>query len=386
MPDRVNSSLLITNDFPPTVSGIGTVFYNLFRLQPKESFSILCPQDRGYENFDRKDNMSVIRVRIPSGESIISKVIKTLSNLIYIFIYAIRPKVKKLHCGQILSNGIAGFLCKKILKIPYVIWVYGSETIRFGNTGYLSFIMKKILSSAELIIVNSSFTQEEYIRFGADKEKLFKITPGVDTVLFRPTDKPVNLMKKYNLYGKTVLLTVARLDERKGQDMIIETLYLLKKEYANIVYLIVGKGREEKRLRQMVHDKGLQDSVIFTGYVPDEDIPDYYNLCDIFVLPNRETENASLKGDYEGFGTVFLEANACGKPVIGGMSGGVRDAIEQGITGFLVNPRSIEEVKEAVKSLICDPQRRLQMGLAGRLRAEKYFDWKIISKKLEKIL
>lgn len=386
MHDRVNSSLLITNDFPPTVSGIGTVFYNLFRLQPKESFSILCPQDEGYDNFDRKDNMSVIRVKMPTGESKISKVIKTIANLLYIFIYAIRPKVKKLHCGQILSNGIAGFLCKKILKMPYVLWVYGSETIRFGNSGYLAFIMKKILASAELIIVNSSFTQEEFIRFGADKEKLFKITPGVDTVLFRPMDKPHNLMKKYNLYGKTVLLTVARLDERKGQDIIIETLYLMKKEYSNIVYVIVGKGREEKRLRRLVDDRELQDSVIFAGYVPDEDIPDYYNLCDIFVLPNRETENASLKGDYEGFGTVFLEANACGKPVIGGMSGGVSDAIEHGVTGLLVNPRSIDDVKEAVKSLISDPQKRHRIGTAGRLRTEKDFDWKIIAKQLERVL
>ncbi len=386
MSKRINSSLLITNDFPPTVSGIGTVFYNLFRLQPKERFSILCPRDKGYENFDRKDNMSVIRARVPSGESKISKVIKTMANLLYILIYAINNKVKKLHCGQILSNGTAGLLCKKLFKKPYVLWVYGSETVRFGDSGFLAFIMKKVLSSAELIIANSGFTRDEYVRFGADKEKLFIITPGVDTTLFRPEEKPAGLMKKYNLYGKTVLLTVARLDERKGQDMIIEAVYLLKKEYPDIAYVIVGKGREEERFQQMVQERELQDSVIFAGYVPDEELPDYYNLCDIFVLPNRETENTSLKGDYEGFGTVFLEANACGKPVIGGMSGGVSDAIDDGVTGILVNPRSIEDVTSALENLLSDPHKRDQMGTAGRLRAEKDFDWKILTKKLEKIL
>jgi phosphatidylinositol alpha-1,6-mannosyltransferase len=323
---------------------------------------------------------------MPSGESKISKALKTIANFFYILFYVIRFKVKKLHCGQILSNGTAGFICKKLLNIPYVLWVYGSETIRFGNSGFLASIMKTVLSSAELIIVNSSFTGEEYVRFGADKEKMLRITPGVDTDLFRPTEKPADLIKKYNLYGKTVLLTVARLDERKGQDTIIETVYLLKKEYPNLVYLIVGKGREEQNLRKMVHDRELADSVLFAGYVPDEELPAYYNLCDIFVLPNRETENTALKGDYEGFGTVFLEANACGKPVIGGISGGVSDAIENGVTGMLVNPRSIEEVVAAVKSFISDPQRRDTLGTAGRLRAEKDFDWKIIAKKLERVL
>ena len=281
---------------------------------------------------------------------------------------------------------MAGFLCKKILRIPYIVWVYGSETIRFGGSEFLSSLMRKVLASAELVVVNSSFTENEYLRFGVDKIKILKITPGVNTELYKPAGKPNYLIDKYNLYGKTVLLTVGRLDERKGHDTVIEALCQLKKECPTIVYLIVGKGREEQRLRTIVDRKGLRDNVIFAGYVTDEELPDYYNLCDIFILPNRETESSALKGDYEGFGTVFLEANACCKPVIGGLSGGVRDAIDEGVTGFLVDPRSVEGIAVVVKNLVLDTDAGKRIGNAGRLRVEQEFDWLILATRLERIL
>ncbi len=379
-------SLLVTNDFPPIVSGISTVFYQLFKLQKEERFFILAPRVEGCEEFDAQVKLPVIRVKLPVGESQISKVIKTVLNFLYIVYYVQKLKIKKIHCGQILSNGLAGFFCKRIFNIPYIVWVYGSETIRFGDKKYLAFLIKKILSSAKLIIANSNFTKQEYYRFGVGKNKIFIITPGVDTQVFRPTEKQKKLIQKYHLKGKFVLLTIARLDERKGHDAVIKALNILKKEYPKIIYLIVGKGREEEKLQRLVRTYCLENEVLFAGYVSDEDLPSYYNLGDLFILPNRKTENSALKGDYEGFGIVFIEASACGKAVIGGSFGGVSDAVKAGETGILVNGQSSDQIVSAIKTLVSDTKKRNQMGATGRLRAEREFDWKILSRKLEKIL
>jgi phosphatidylinositol alpha-1,6-mannosyltransferase len=126
--------------------------------------------------------------------------------------------------------------------------------------------------------------------------------------------------------------------------------------------------------------------VIFVGYVHDDQLPKYYNLCDIFVLPNRVTVKSALKGDYEGFGIVFLEASACGKPVIGGRSGGVTDAILDGLTGYLVDPLSSEDIASVIKRLIDDHALREKMGDAGRDWVVKNFDWKVLMKRFEEIL
>jgi len=379
-------SLLVTNDYPPVVSGIGTVFYNLFRFQNKEKFFILCPWEARGEEFDRKEGMSVIRVKIPTGESVFAKVSKTLLNLVAIFFYVHKLKIGKLHCGQILSNGIAGLLVKIIFRIPYIVWVYGSETIRFGESKLLVFLMQRILSAAELIVANSSFTEDEYLRFGVDRKRLMVITPGVDTSFFVPALKSEELVRKFTLQGKQVLCTIARLDERKGHDMVIKAMSVLRKEFPDLVYLIVGRGREKERLRRIATAENVGDVVFFAGYVADEELPDYYNLGDIFILPNRETRNTALKGDYEGFGTVFLEANACGKPVIGGRSGGVGDAIEEQVTGMLVDPDSLDDIVETVRDLLINNDKMRTMGEAGRSRAVERFDWKILATNLNKIL
>ncbi|MBI5233958.1 MAG: glycosyltransferase [Deltaproteobacteria bacterium] len=378
--------MLVTNDYPPIVSGIGTYFYNLFRYQPTDRFFILSPRAKGCGDFDRKTGLPVIRRNISTGESKISKALKTAENIFYVFWYAVRLGTTKVHCGQILSNGVAGLLCKKLLGIPYVVWVYGSETVRFGDSRFLAAIMRRILASAELVVVISRATEAEFLRFGAAKEKVRMITPGVDTAFFQPRDKSPRLLEKYKLHDKLVLLTVARLDERKGHDMVINAISSLRGKHPEIIYLIVGKGREEQRLRRLVEDKGLREHVIFAGYVPDEELPDYYNLCDIFVLPNRETVDSAQKGDYEGFGIVFLEASSCEKPVIGGLSGGVEDAVADNVTGILVPPTSQKDILVAIKGLIEDVPKRTQMGIEGRRRAVNEFDWKIIAERLGSIL
>jgi phosphatidylinositol alpha-1,6-mannosyltransferase len=134
--------------------------------------------------------------------------------------------------------------------------------------------------------------------------------------------------------------------------------------------VIAGDGEERARLERLVAEHGVEDRVFFAGTVPNADLPAYYAACDVFLLPNRVDD-----GDIEGFGIVFLEAAATGKPVIGGNSGGVPEAVERNVTGLLIDGSDVGEVAAAIHELATSEERRSRMGLAGRVRAHGCFSW-----------
>jgi len=380
-------SLLITNDFPPIVSGISTVFYQIWKRLSPDRIMILAPTVPGCDEFDKKEPFHIIRKKIPTGESGKDKLLKMVLNIFYTLYYTRKYNIGKLHCGQILSVGPAGLVCKKLFGVKYNVYVYGSETLRFGNSRMMSWLMKKVIEEAEELVPNSEFTMHEYERWGISQEKMVTIVPGVDIVFFHPEGKSRYLVEKHRLQDKQVIMTVGRLDERKGHDMVIRAVSHVVKQFPNVVYMIVGKGREEQRLKKLADNLKLQDLVVFAGFVADESLPDYYNLCDVFVLPNRETESHDqLKGDYEGFGVVFLEASACGKPVIAGKSGGSCEAVVDGVTGLMVDPRSESEIAHAIERILADKNFANRLGMAGRNRAEKEFDWQHITQIMKNIL
>ncbi|MCZ6677026.1 MAG: glycosyltransferase family 4 protein [Candidatus Poribacteria bacterium] len=380
-------SLLITNDFPPIVSGISTYFYQIWRHLAPERSIILAPKTAGDEAFDQNCRLRIWRRWLPIGESKWQKIAKTLILAAEVYCDVRCYDIRKLHCGQVLSSGLAGLVCKKLLGMPYAVYVYGSETIRFGGSRLFIALIQRILDEADEVIPNSEFTAQEFLQLAVRGDNFVKITPGVDTKEFAPAPKPQNLIDKYNLDGKSVLLTVSRLDERKGHAKVLEALPIILERFSDISYIIVGKGRELTNLQQVVKKLELEGHVHFAGFVPDEELVDYYNLCDIFVLPNKETEDhKELQGDYEGFGIVFLEAGACCKPVIAGRSGGVEDAVIDGKTGILVNPHAAKEIADAVTRLLEAPRWAEQIGKFARRRTETTFDWRIIAKSLERIL
>ena len=381
------TALLVTNDFPPIISGISTVFYHVWKRLPRNKIMVLAPWTSGCDAFDKKESIPIIRKKIPVDESGKSKIIKMLLNVCYALYYARRYHINKLHCGQIISVGPAGLLGKKLLGVKYSVSVYGSETARFGKNRLTAWLMRKVIQEAEELITNSECTSREFERWGIRREKIVKIVPGVDTTLFCPQKKPPYLVEKYGLRGKQVVLTVGRLDERKGHDMVMRAVRLLTERLPQLTYVIVGNGREEQRLKDLAKDLGINERIIFAGFVTDEALPDYYRLCDVFALPNRETEdNEQMRGDYEGFGIVFLEAGACGKPVIAGKSGGSGEAVVDGVTGLLVDPKSDRKIAHAIERILTDDAFAGQLGTNGRRRTEKEFDWQYAAEIMERIL
>jgi phosphatidylinositol alpha-1,6-mannosyltransferase len=170
------------------------------------------------------------------------------------------------------------------------------------------------------------------------------------------------LRAKHGIGGSApVIITIARVLPRKGQDMVIRALPIVKKEFPDAVYLIVGEGRFKKKFGELAGELGVGDSVIFTGGVAHTDIIDYLDLSDVFVMPSREWDNK-----VEGLPNALLEASARAKPVIAASLGGSAEAVRDGITGILVDPESVTEIAAAAVSLLKDPLKADLMGKNGR--------------------
>ena len=380
----MRSSLLIANDFPPVTSGIATVFARTWELLPPHRARVASPRMPGDEVFDAGYPIPVRRIPLPLGEGSLSKVVKTILTTIWTLASASCNPPARIHCGQVFSSGLAGWLCRRLFAIPYVVWVYGSETARLARGGLSAGLMARVLRDAQWIVTNSEATSDEFRAFGVTNSKIRRIYPGVDPVGFRPMPKDPAWIRRLDLDNRRVVLTLARLDRRKGHDKVLEALALLGDD--RIVYLIAGTGREEDRLRRLAAELGLEDQVRFLGFVPDSDLPTVYGLCDLFVMPNRVTEETRLEGDIEGFGITFIEAGACGKPAIAGRSGGATEAVIDGETGILVDPHAAREIAAAIRKLLDDAELAGRMGRRARQRAKAEFDWRILARQVEEIL
>ena len=241
-----------------------------------------------------------------------------------------------------LNFTVVAYWLKKILGIPYWTVAHGIEAWNIKNAN-----LQKALHNAELILAVSSYTRERLITEQNLNPSQIRILPNTfDADNFKIAPKPDYLLKKYNLAPKQpVILTVSRLssqEQYKGYDKIINILNNIKKTIPNIHYLLVGKGDDSYRIQQHIEALGLQNHVTLTGFIPDAELCDHYNLCDVFAMPSKG----------EGFGIVYLEAMACGKPVLAGNQDGAIDALYNGQLGVLVNPDDCNEIAKTIVQII----------------------------------
>ena len=378
-----SKSLLITADYPPIVSGISTVFYNIWKHLSQDRLLILAPRTKDCFEFDSKNRIRVLRRYFSLGDNVLRRMLRSI--LLYIYTKQIVKKenINLLVCGQPMIIGFIGLVFKKQFKIPYHVWVYGGEILKFKGNKILLGMLRVILNNADKIISNSSFTAQVFRDLNIDVAKIVIVSPAVDIEQFRPGIDISDLVREYDLEKKKTIMTVGRLVPRKGNDTIIKCLKRVIEKIPNVVYLIIGEGPNKQNLEVLVKELGLRENVIFAGYVSDEDLPKYYNLCDLYVLPNRET------GDFdtiEGFGITFVEAGACGKPVIGGRSGGTSDSILHGVTGVLVEPQDEEMLVNRIIELLVNHELANRLGSQGRERVFEKFRWEVSSGIVENLM
>ena len=212
------------------------------------------------------------------------------------------------------------------------------------------------MQDADLIITNSEFTRSFVASAGVAVTHR-AIRPGADPARFRPGLPGGELLERLGVSGRPTLLTVSRIvkaNRYKGHDVVLRALPEVIRAVPNVAYVIAGDGDDVDYLRRLASECGVHNNVMFAGRVSDDELPLLYNACDAFIMCSREdrTQRGILA---EGFGIALLEASACGKPVIAGRSGGMADAVQDGVTGLLVNPVNIAEVAAAMINASCEP-------------------------------
>lgn len=364
-------SLLITSTFPPRVGGRELYLHSIFSRFPGGEVVVVTPREGDFESFDSQSPHKIIRIDQDSLMWFLRGRRGRLRLSAFLSSLCVRERIDVVHCGVALPDGMSGWLLKRVLGRPYIVYTYAKEITESPSMERLHHDRRRALQEADRVVTISQYTRGELIRLGVDPARIVMIYPGVDATRFQPDGEARQRIRaRHDLDDRPVLLTVARLIPRKGHDQVIEAMPLILQQVPEVAYLIVGSGPAEEHLRTLAQSRGVAERVIFAGAVSDEDLPAYYNAADLFLMPNREEG-----GDVEGFGIVFLEANACGKPVIGGRSGGAVDAVTDGETGYLVAPYSSEAIAEAVVRLLTDSALARRMGERGRERVQREFSW-----------
>jgi phosphatidylinositol alpha-1,6-mannosyltransferase len=245
--------------------------------------------------------------------------------------------------------------------------------------------MKRIGTTVDHLTYLGEFTRSAIAKTLSEKSvrSMVKIAPGIDTSHFIAQPNAVQLRKNLALEEKKIIVSVGRLVHRKGQDKLIESLPAILKKIPNAHLLLVGDGPYRNHLEKMVSKASLQAHVTFTGRIIYDKLPQYVSVGDIFAMPSR---SRFFGLEVEGLGIVYLEASACGVPVIAGNSGGAPDAVIQGVTGLCVDGTDADQIAGAVIKILNDPALASRMGSAGREWIVDQWCWEIWSTKFNSLL
>lgn len=378
--------LIVTPDFPLWDGGISTVALEvaggLHRLG--HEIVVLAPsQDPGDREFDRTLPYETIRLR-----NVKARHAKTLYHIGATIRLERQRRFDVIFALVWYPSGIAAYCASRFSGVPFTVMVAGNEILhrRFQTPYWMSWMRRVFSGSSAALCISNAVAMKfrSVLGGGEDLEKRIRlIRLGVDPVRFVTGAEGSRVLARFGLEGKKILLTLARLVERKGQDKVIEALPRIKKEIPDVRYVICGKGSDEVRLRRIAVEKGVAGEVVFAGFVPNEERGAFYDACDVYVMPSREIPE---KGDIEGFGITYLEANAFGKPVIGGRSGGISEAVIDGVTGLLVDPCDVEAIASACIRILGDPDLAGRLGRQGRDRVRTAFHWDVICAEMADML
>jgi phosphatidylinositol alpha-1,6-mannosyltransferase len=365
--------LVVTELFPPAVGGSAVLLREIYGRIPGRLVTVLTDQATSAGPLSHlSPTVSIERCALgtrswgvmnPSGDLHHLKVawrIRSMSD----------PGHTVVHCGRALPEGVAAWMSRAIGGPRYICWSHGEDVSVALTSRELTWVMTHVFRSAAAIIANSRNTRESLLALGLPRDRVHVVYPGVDPDRYCPDVDGRTLRGALLRGGDTLLLSVGRLQRRKGHDLVLEAMATLRTSLPGLRYVIVGDGDERRRLEALVATHNLADVVTFAGVVPEAALPSYFAASDVFVMPNRRDGS-----DIEGFGIVFLEAAASARPSIGGNSGGVPEAIDNEQTGLLVGGTDARELAVAIDRLARSPSERLAFGRAGRARVLHGFTW-----------
>ena len=347
----MKKTLLLTENFPPKEGGSGRWFWELYSRLPNDKVLIVANDTPEGREFDKTHELDIVRIELESTEwglastkglgfywETIRKVLKLIKE----------HDIEEVHCGRVIPEGVIARALKLLAGARYNCFVHGEDVETAATSREHSLLVKNVCKNASMLICNSENTANIVRKLGFDSgSKCEVLHPGVDTNRFEVAAPDTSFRQQMGWSGKRVLLTVGRLQRRKGQDFLIKSMPALLKEFPDLFYAVVGRGECYDELISLVDQHELHDNVCVCPDMDDEALIKCYQQCDIFILPNRTIGN-----DIEGFGMVLVEAQVCGKPVIAGDSGGTRETMNIGKTGHIIDCSSTENLLNGLSPIL----------------------------------
>jgi len=290
-------------------------------------------------------------------------------------------------CGELKPAGYPSRWLAARHGVPYGIIVYGTELLliqeKIRRSRFKRGTAGSIVGKARVLVAISDWTAElaREVLGMLDLHVPVETVPlGTTPSQFRPGIDPSAVRARYGLHGGPWLLTVARLQWHKGIDTVMKALAAIRARHPNTRYAVAGSGELRPQFDRLAQELGIVETVRFLGAVPEADLPALYNAADLYVGVSRRVELLA-----EGFGISLVEASASGLAVVGGRSGGVPNAVRDGETGILVDPDDSAAVAAEITELLANPERRKQLGAAGRKAVESYYNWDRVAQDLIRI-
>ena len=372
--------LFVTNDFGPRAGGIETFVIGLIERRPIGQTIVYTSAQAGSEEYDKawksQFGVTVIRDRarilLPTP-----RVARNVARII---------KESDIHVAAFGAAAPLGLLSSSMKRAGVqktVALTHGHE-VWWAKVFPFNLALRKIGTTVDSLTYLGEFTQRAIARSlsKGSAEKMIKIAPGIDVDHFSPQDSS-QLRRNLRLENKRVIVSVGRLVHRKGQDHLIQALPEILKSVPDAHILMVGQGPYLSHLKKLVEDLNLVDHVSFIGRIQYAQLPQYICVGDVFIMPSR---SRFFGLEVEGLGIVYLEASACGLPVIAGSSGGAPDAVLEGVTGIVVDGENNNEIAAAAIKLLNDLDGARAMGLAGREWIIANWRWEIWSERFNKLL
>lgn len=369
--------MVVTPYFYPHMGGVQKYIYEVStRLQQQfgHDVTIVCSNWSQEENTVKVDNIDDLTViRLPYQFKVSSTPINLAwKRMVQRFINLVRPDVINGHM-PVPFIADAAARASVGMQVPYVLTYHndltGSDplTWAFGQC-YYPLLGSRTLCLADMIVATSEYYASRSPHLSKHHQKLRYAAPGVDLKRFGG-DRSDFLRRKHHLNSEKILLYVGHLDREsrhKGVCYLIQALKIIRAS-VDARLILAGRGNYIDHYRELAAREGVLEDIIFTGFVPEDEMPLYFNSADLLILPSCDRA--------EGFGMVLIEAQACGTPVIGTDIGGIPYAVEDGMTGLIVPPGDIRKLAAAVTTLLSDGDLYRQMARKGPERVRELFTW-----------
>ncbi|SFB36556.1 phosphatidylinositol alpha-1,6-mannosyltransferase [Amycolatopsis marina] len=373
-------TLLVTNDFPPRPGGIQNYLNSLAHRVPADDLVVYAPSWESasgtHREFDANAPFEVVRHPTPL-------MLPTPGVLRRARSIMRARECEAVWFGAAAPLALLGRALREEGARRIVSCTHGHE-VGWSMLPAARQALRRIGETSDVVTYVSKYTRSRFAAAFGPMAGFEHLPSGVDPELFRPDQAGrEELRRRYGLSDRPTVVCVSRLVPRKGQDMLVRALPLLRERVPDAALLLVGGGPYRRRLTELAREHGVAEHVVFTGSVPWEELPAHYAAGDVFAMPAR-TRGKGL--DVEGLGIVYLEASACGLPVVAGKSGGAPETVLDEVTGHVVDGRRLDQLVDTLSPLLADPVRAHRMGEAGREWVSRHWRWDVLAGSLSTML